>query len=512
METVGQIVGGDYDEILIRQRSDARIELGELLVADDILLMVYDLEYGSLMDSKAIHRLSGANLEGMGKPRIYDERIRNFNIVKARCLLDLRGNRPKIPKRLPQFLTEVRRITPEDLGFLREFSDDKIYVGKLRSGNRVLEDFPIYLPLESGRGVRDLISHHILITATTGRGKSNLVKVMLGSLLKNERCGIIVFDAHNEYYGGKGIPGLKEHPDSEYIRYFTTKPSSGEYEIRINLRDVKPWHLRDVGEFTDAQEQAMYLYYRAHRNDWIVKVFEEEDEAEELGIRENTMAVLQRKLQRYLGIEYTNGRIISHSIFSVQGGEQTVDMICRFLEEGKKVIVDTSLLDSTTEILTAGIIAEAIFSRYRRYKEEGSLDSKAVVGIVMEEAPRVLSGDRSNVFGTIAREGRKFSIGLIAITQLVSLIPHEVLANMNTKIILGVEMRGEREKIVSSCAQDLSKESKMISSLDKGEAIISSIFTKFPVPVYVERYEDYLENVKKDKKERKVIMALDIFQ
>jgi len=39
-----------------------------------------------------------------------------------------------------------------------------------------------------------------------------------------------------------------------------------------------------------------------------------------------------------------------------------------------------------------------------------------------------------NVFGKIAREGRKFQIGLIAITQLPSIIEREILANMNTKI------------------------------------------------------------------------------
>ena len=63
-----------------------------------------------------------------------------------------------------------------------------------------------------------------------------------------------------------------------------------------------------------------------------------------------------------------------------------------------------------------------------------------VISIILEEAPRVLGKEvlekGPNIFSTIAREGRKFRVGLIAITQLPSLIPREILANMNTKIIL----------------------------------------------------------------------------
>ena len=110
------------------------------------------------------------------------------------------------------------------------------------------------------------------------------------------------------------------------------------------------------------------------------------------------------------------------------------------------------------------------------------------MSIVIEEAPRVLSAEAieqsSNIYSTIAREGRKFKVGLVAITQLTSVIPQMVLTNMNTKIILGNEMVAERRAVMESSAQDLSDEDRTIASLDKGEAIVSSIFTKFAVPIY----------------------------
>ena len=59
-----------------------------------------------------------------------------------------------------------------------------------------------------------LITHHVLIAATTGRGKSNLVKVLLWSALDARKFGIFVIDAHDEYYGRDGL-GLKENPNAK---------------------------------------------------------------------------------------------------------------------------------------------------------------------------------------------------------------------------------------------------------------------------------------------------------
>ena len=130
------------------------------------------------------------------------------------------------------------------------------------------------------------------------------------------------------------------------------------------------------------------------------------------------------------------------------------------------------------------------------------MKDKPVISVVLEEAPRVLGKEAlekgPNIFSTIAREGRKFKVGLFAITQLPSLIPRQILANMNTKIILGIEMGPERDAIIQSSAQDLSDDDRNIASLDKGEAIITSNFARFATPVKIPLFEEF---VKKDKKE-----------
>ena len=86
---------------------------------------------------------------------------------------------------------------------------------------------------------------------------------------------------------------------------------------------------------------------------------------------------------------------------------------------------------------------------------------------------------------------------MTAITQLPSLIPRTILANMNTKIILGMEMQPERQAIIESSSQDLMDDNRNIASLDKGEAIISSNFVKFATPVKIPLFEDIAKAEKK---------------
>ena len=141
------------------------------------------------------------------------------------------------------------------------------------------------------------------------------------------------------------------------------------------------------------------------------------------------------------------------------------------------------------------------------------MDNKPVISIVLEEAPRVLGKEvlekGQNIFGTIAREGRKFKVGLFAITQLPSLIPREILANMNTKIILGVEMAAERQAIIESAAQDLSTDGRNIASLDKGEALVTSNFARFATPIKIPLFKEYAKISKGEKYKNLAYSGID---
>ena len=491
METAGQIIGGETAAVLIRQKAGEPIELGDLLVAEGdgyTILQVKDLKYRSQIPQGMRELASGFNLEGYsGDVEFLEPELRNYIIAEARPILHVRDGKPLIPKRLPGFFREVRRIREGDLDFL-ERPGNPVFLGNVRSGSKVL-DTPVYVDAV------DAITHHILIPATTGRGKSNLVKVMLWSLAEMDRVGILVLDPHDEYYG-RNEAGLGRHPSDNVVYYSPDAPVGGN-TLTINLRSLRPEHFEGIIPFTQAQEQAIARYYNEYGDGWILKIVE----GEELpGVQPVTLNVLRRIFDVILGVHLDDGKIKSRGgVFRDRGGDSTIKDIAASLEDGKIVVVDTSRLMGEAELLVGSVISAEIFRRYQQYKATGELRRKPVIGIVIEEAPRVLGKEvierqGNNIYSTIAREGRKFNIGLIAITQLVSLIPRTVLANMNTKIILGNEMAQERAEIIGSASQDLSADNRTIASLDKGEAIVSSIFTKFAVPVKIPLFEEFIES------------------
>jgi len=350
-----------------------------------------------------------------------------------------------------------------------------------------------------------VLTHHILIPATTGRGKSNLTSCMLWNCLEKDYCGTLVLDPHDEYYGRNKI-GLKDHKKKNNLVYYTPKNvPAGCKTLKINLKVIKPQHFNGVVDWTDAQKEALSAYYRKYGATWIESIILEKPVE---GFSEATLAVIKRRLLQLLDLSFRENQLFCNGAFDLQAGITIVKDICNELESSKIVIIDTSNFSGAVEILIGSLIATEILNKYKSYKIEGTLKEKPVISIVLEEAPRVLGKEvlekGSNIFSTIAREGRKFKVGLMAITQLPSLIPRQILANMNTKIILGVEMQPERQAIIESASQDLSNDSRTIASLDIGEALISSNFTKFAIPIKIPLFEDLVKiNSSKNNKIKK---------
>ena len=487
MTVCGQIVAGEVGKILIREKSGEKIELGDLLVVEDtegyLIIQVYDLAYGSQISQLAREQMAGLKLEGMGTGlEFFEPQLRNYVMAQGKSVLRM-TNKPQVPKVLPDFFGTVRHAESKDLDFLSK-PETPIYLGKVRSGSKIM-DVPVYL------NGNEALVHHILIPSTTGRGKSNLLKVMLWSVIEQTSFGILVLDPHDEYYGRKGR-GLKDHAKARgSIVYYSVNPTPGTNTLAINLKAITPEHLDGIISVSEAQEQAISRYRSEFGDEWIENIVRG---TRIDGVKDVTLVVLQRIIRTKLSVYEKDGEILcKNKVFSVTAGLSSIKDIVDAMERGKIVIIDTSKIGDEAELLIGSIIANEIFAKYQNYKAAGQLDDKLPVSIVIEEAPRVLGTDKleagDNIYSRIAREGRKFKIGLVAITQLTSIIPRDILTNMNTKIILGNEMVTERHAIINSAAQDLSDDDRTIASLDKGEAIVTSIFTKFAVPIQIPLFE-----------------------
>ena len=496
-QSLGIIISGTFDEVIARKRHDALVELGELVIARSadagvkktLLLQVTDTKFSSQLSQENMELVAGMNLEEDVPLTLLDANIRTYEMLGLKPVLELQkesnGLIAKPAKTLPSVFSSIFPVTEQELSFFNT-PLHPLHLGFLRSGSRTLKTSIFINGLLS-------FSHHILIAGTTGKGKSILMSDILWNAQDQSFVSLLVLDPHDEYYGRNSL-GLKDHPSRKIAYYTSRNVPAGQHQLKINLKSLRVEHF-DFLDLSPPQRQAMYAYAKKYGNEWVEAAILEKPI--EVQFHDATLGVLKRRLLNLLDIDYIEDTVKGRGVFDFGAGESTGHDICALLENGKSVIIDTSAFSGQVELLIGSVISHEILSVYKHHKLRGELDGKPVVSVVLEEAPRVLGKDvlagGNNVYAQICREGRKFNVGLIAITQLPSLIPKELLANMNTKIIMGIEMASERQAIIESASQDLSAEVRMIASLNKGEALVTSSFLPFAVPISVPFFPDLVK-------------------
>jgi DNA helicase HerA-like ATPase len=277
----------------------------------------------------------------------------------------------------------------------------------------------------------------------------------------------------------------------------------GVEEMAISEADILPEDVALLYDWSPPQRDALDAVSRIFDP---VRWLEEIQEADGLarmmqeGFKDSTVNVLVRRIKNVLDKnEYIQKR-------------SSLSNILTNLQKGKVVLVDIPRISDRSELFLLSVISRYILEEYK--KEEGgsggdkrdAKDGRKNCLITIEEAQRVLgTGSNTSRFESIAREGRKFGVGLCAITQQPKLIEKQLLSQFNTLVVMGLGDRNDREQLEQSAKQDLSSMDIEIQTLEKGEAIISSLGIPFPVPARVHRYEDYLRRLEKEEKDGSLI-------
>lgn len=505
LETIGKVVSGNVSgRILLRLKSSAKVDVGDLLVSIDekikekFFLKVVNLGISSLIPGQFVEEMAGQNLEHNSELHTFDSTDRFYRICETKVLKIERDGKRFPPRSIPNFFSNVYLIAEKELDFIN--STGEIPIGNLRLGAQVVGNMILSLPAKS------LISHHMLVVAATGKGKSNFSKVFLSGLMELDNYSGIVFDPHNEYYGSSGSKGLRDHSSSEKILYFSPNfiDFPGAEQLRVYTEDLEPEDFIGIIDLSSAQQEALDLARRIYLKEWIKTLLERDTDeiAADFGerVHKSTIATLKRKLFHSLEIDGEEGLV-----FSVKPRKEVsiYEKVENAVSERKLVIFDTSMVGEDSEKIISSSVVGRVFEKYRvsKQKKPSDFNNYPEILILFEEAPRVLGYEvlnkGSNIFERIAREGRKFKVGLCAITQMPSLLSREILSQMNTKVILGLPAPADREAVINSSSQNIADESTEVQMLDRGEAIITSPFIEFPLPVKI---FDFNERVKHNKK------------
>jgi DNA helicase HerA-like ATPase len=114
--------------------------------------------------------------------------------------------------------------------------------------------------------------------------------------------------------------------------------------------------------------------------------------------------------------------------------------------------------------------------------------------VVVDEAHRFLPSDGSGaaapVFAKVAKEGRKYGVGLLIITQRPSDVDANVLSQCGTMIALRVTNPADKAAVNAAVPDDLGGLTALVPSLRTGEALILGDAMYVPSRVRIHRAAD----------------------
>ena len=494
----GRLFGKNVLEGTFRAAPDEDLFLGEILVAVDeatgrrYLFRVVDVTYGTEHREPGwAERVAGTlladDLRGdSGAHPLHEQERRTYRVATCRCLgyLTPDGETFRKPKSLPTQFSKVLTPEPADFDFLASRMGD-LPVGNLRSGETVV-DFEVGI---SGAS----FASHVGVFATTGMGKSNLMMVLAGAaMMQRGKYAMALIDPHGEYR-----TALSHHPwAGEALRTYASRRLPNTTQLRISLAELTVDDLRTAWQWSRPQEEALFELERKYGGvglSWLLQFSQIEDlpEFREVELRGNvalsTLQVVHRRVRR----------IVELACISSDPNVSVGDRILTDLRNGKVVLVDVSGLGPTEEVLVASFLTRRILDEWSGVylNDPDRHAALPVVSIVLEEAQRVLSRNQdreSNVFPRVAREGRKFKVGLCAISQQPKLLDDELLSQFNTLFILGLADEKDRNVLRGSSKQDISALGPEIQTLMPGECLIANLDAPFAVPARVHLYDDAL--------------------
>jgi DNA helicase HerA-like ATPase len=365
--------------------------------------------------------------------------------VSPMLMLDEDDDEPRPIKTIPAHFSPVFEASAKDVErVFGEEDREHFFVGTPldMEGVQVNLDLARFVERSSG------------VFGKSGTGKSFITRTLLAGIIKAGLASALVFDMHNDYgwavrdEGGREYKGLRQlFPDARVsvvtLDEATSRARASKVDrvLKIGYEQIEPEDvelLAGLLGLSDVQVNALHFLRRRLGKEWIEKLLREEGEVDELRqlvdeerIVSGTLYAIQRKFEffRRMG-------------FLVPGpGDDAVDDIFRRLNLGTSVVLEFGTYGNTLAayVLVANFLTRRIHGRYVQQKNLAAgrkADEPRPVVIVIEEAHKFLDPTIAGhtIFGTIARELRKYNVTLLIVDQRPSGIDDEVMSQIGTRV------------------------------------------------------------------------------
>jgi DNA helicase HerA-like ATPase len=370
--------------------------------------------------------------------------------VTPLLVLEAGADEPRPVKTVPAHFSVVYEASEEDVSQVFGAADDKhFYVGT------PLDMEQVHVHLDLAR----FVERSSGIFGKSGTGKTFLTRMLLAGIVKQDAAVALVFDMHNEYgwesqgEGGRRVKGLRQLFPAKVSVMTLDRESSDrrgskvDFAVQIGYDQIEPEDVEMLSSLmglSDVQVGALYHLHRRLGRAWIAKLLadrpakgdeDEPDELEELVQRDQiasgTLGAIQRKLAMFRRFDFLKPKAT----------EDAVRRIVDYLESGRHVVLEFGRYGSTLEayILVANYLTRRIHASYVTRKEQALGDrtkEPQPLVIAIEEAHKFLDPAVAGhtIFGTIARELRKYNVTLLIVDQRPSGIDEEVMSQIGTRV------------------------------------------------------------------------------
>ncbi len=358
--------------------------------------------------------------------------------------------------------------------------------------------------------LEELVKRSNGIFGKSGTGKTFLTRILLAGIIQKDAAVALIFDMHNEHgwqgtsegQDSRSVKGLKQVLGSKVSLFTLDEDSSKkrrvstDYVVRIGYNEITPEDillLREPLSITergmDAVAELAGCYSDSKWLDATLKLSAAElrDDLKDknIDIPIGTLRALKTSLARLKRFDFMEPE--------EHGG--AVERILEYLGRGTSVVLEFGRYanDSTAQILVANILSRRIHERYVEWTEralgEGGSEPQPLV-IVIEEAHKFLNSEVADqtIFGTIAREMRKYNVTLLVVDQRPSGISDEVMSQIGTRLCCLLDNDRDVDSVLTGVA-GRSELREVLAHLDsKQQALIFGHAVPMPVVIKVREY------------------------
>lgn len=365
-------------------------------------------------------------------------------------------------RRLPHVGSKVAFLSPALLREIAGHNDPGTELGFLAFGEFVygngdprLDAAPWMQPIDPvvipRFDINQLVARRTFVFARAGFGKSNLTKLLFSTLYSQQPTvskrdgrkvpvGTVIFDPDGEYFwpDDKNRPGLCDVPAlKDQVVVFTRRVAPSPFyqsfvagSIKLDIRRLRPGDVISIALSPEKQDQQNVRKLKALSQPSWEKLVNEIDREKNLTDLQFVKDLLHLDDKGDAEATAARSNMTTIVLMLHDRSSQMMDMLLRALRDGKLCVVDVSQLRGGPALVLSGLILQKIFDTNQQEFTEANPKTIPTIAVI-EEAQSVLGAAGTSGEGPYVswvKEGRKYDLGAVMITQQPGSISGEILS------------------------------------------------------------------------------------